>query len=79
MASSSISTNFGMAVRRRRAGCGLSQKQLAKVVQLHPTYVGMVERGARNVTLTVAVRLAKALRVALPLLIEESLPKCDQN
>lgn len=68
-----------MAVRRRRAGCGLSQKQLAKVVQLHPTYVGMVERGARNVTLTVAVRLAKALRVALPLLIEESLPKCDQN
>ena len=75
MVDSSISTSFGMAVRKRRARCGLSQKQLAKLAGLHSTYVGMVERGARNVTLSVAVRLANALNIALPLLVEEALPE----
>jgi transcriptional regulator with XRE-family HTH domain len=72
---SSISKQFGTAVRNRRKGVGLSQEKLAERAGLHPTYIGMIERGVRNATLDVAARIAKALKVELPKLIEESLQK----
>jgi len=51
---------------------GLSQEKLAEVARLHPTYVSMVERGIRNPTLDVAARIAKALKISLPRLIEQA-------
>jgi len=72
---SSISKQFGTAVRNRRLAVGMSQEKLAERAGLHPTYIGMVERGVRNATLDVAARIAKALKVELPKLIEESLQK----
>ena len=68
-----LSRRFGIAVRARRIEEGLSQEKLAELAGLHPTYVGMVERGVRNPTLDVAARLAKALKVSLPKLIEQAL------
>ena len=53
----------------------MSQEKLAERAGLHPTYVSMIERGVRNATLDVAARIAKALKVTLPKLIEESLQK----
>ena len=53
----------------------MSQEKLAERAGLHPTYIGMIERGVRNATLDVAARIAKALKVELPKLIEESLQK----
>lgn len=72
MVTPALSKRFGLAVRARRIGAGLSQERLAELAGLHPTYVGMVERGVRNPTLDVAARLAKALKVSLPMLIEEA-------
>ena len=72
MAVPALSKRFGLAVRARRIGAGLSQERLAEIAGLHPTYVGMVERGVRNPTLDVADRLARALRVSLSKIIEES-------
>ena len=72
---SSISKQFGTAVRNRRMAVGMSQEKLAERAGLHPTYVSMIERGVRNATLDVAARIAKALKVELPKLIEESLQK----
>ena len=69
---SSLSKQFGNAVRNRRAAACLSQEKLAEKASLHPTYIGMVERGIRNPTLDVAGRIAKALKVELPKLIEEA-------
>ena len=66
-----ISKQFGAAVRDRRMAAGLSQEKLAETAGLHPTYVSMVERGVRNPTLDVAARIAKALEVSLPRLIEQ--------
>lgn len=40
---------------------GLSQEQLAAKSERHWTYVGSVERGQRNVTLTTIYAFAKAL------------------
>lgn len=51
---------------------GVSQEKLAEAAGLHPTYVSMVERGIRNPTLDVAARIAKALKVTLPRLIEQA-------
>jgi transcriptional regulator with XRE-family HTH domain len=51
---------------------GISQEKLAERAGLHPTYISMVERAVRNPTLDAAARIAKALRVALPRLIEEA-------
>jgi len=72
---SSISKQFGNAVRKRRMAANMSQEKLAERAGLHPTYVSMVERGARNATLDVAARIAKALKVELPKLIEEAQSK----
>lgn len=67
-----LTKRFGIAVRVRRTNAGISQEKLAELAGLHPTYVGMVERGVRNPTIDVAARLAKALKVALPKLISEA-------
>lgn len=72
MPSPKISKQFGIAVRKRRTAAGLSQEALAERAALHPTYIGMVERGVRNPTLDVAARIAKALKISLPKLIEEA-------
>lgn len=72
MPGSSISKLFGSAVRARRMTAGISQEKLAERSGLHSTYISMVERGVRNPTLDAANRIAKALKVGLPLLIEEA-------
>lgn len=51
---------------------GMSQEKLAERAGLHPTYIGMIERGTRNATLDVAARIAKALKIDLPKLVEET-------
>jgi transcriptional regulator with XRE-family HTH domain len=54
---------FGRAVRDCRSRRGLSQEQLADLAGIHRTYIGGIERGERNPTLTMIHRLARALRV----------------
>ena len=72
MPAPSISKLFGSAVRARRIAAGLSQEKLAERSGLHPTYISMVERGVRNPTLDASARIAKALKVGFPTLIEEA-------
>lgn len=60
---------FGEAVREARRSLGLSQDDFAAVSQLHRTYVGGIERGEKNPTLTTIWRLAKALKVNPEVLI----------
>ena len=55
---------FGARVRRLRLSRGLSQEGLAERSGLHRTYVGSLERGARNVALVNILALACALDVA---------------
>lgn len=55
------SVAFGQAVRLARKSLGLSQDDFAAVSQLHRTYVGGIERGERNPTLSSIWRIAAAL------------------
>lgn len=52
-------------VRRLRHDQDLSQEELADICGLHRTYVGSVERGERNVTLSSLEVLANALGVSV--------------
>lgn len=67
-----ILDEFGRNVRRERKNKGFSQEHLAEKAGLHRTYIGMIERGERNVTLKKAERIAKSLDVTLSDLISKS-------
>jgi transcriptional regulator with XRE-family HTH domain len=66
-----VRRRVGLNVKRFRAERGLSQEELAFECGLHRTYVSGVERGVRNPTVVVLEKIAKALKVATPLLLEE--------
>jgi transcriptional regulator with XRE-family HTH domain len=55
--------NLGEVVRKRRLALNLSQEELASRAGVHRTYLSDIERGARNITITVLNRLAEALEV----------------
>lgn len=51
---------------------GLSQEQLAELAGVHRTYVGMLERSEKNVTIYNIERIAQALDVDPELLLRKS-------
>ncbi|MBM7572389.1 transcriptional regulator with XRE-family HTH domain [Aquibacillus albus] len=44
---------------------GLSQEELAHLSNTHPTYIGQLERGEKNVTVDTLDKVTKALNVSL--------------
>lgn len=54
---------FGDKVREFRKEKGLSQEELSYKADLHRTYIGMIERAEKNITLTNIEKIAKALDV----------------
>jgi len=63
-----ILIKFGERVRQLRKERGLSQEQLAFKANLHRTYIGMIERAEKNITLINIEKIAIALSVDLPTL-----------
>lgn len=66
-----LSAKFGEVVRELRKERNLSQEELADKAEVHRTYVGMIERGERNITLENIQKLAKALNVSLKSIFEK--------
>ncbi|MEK7174888.1 MAG: helix-turn-helix transcriptional regulator [Patescibacteria group bacterium] len=52
---------FGQKVRNERVRLGLSQEELANRAGLHRTYIGMIERAEKNITLENIQRICRAL------------------
>jgi transcriptional regulator with XRE-family HTH domain len=59
-----IRRQVGLNVQRLRHDRGWSQEELAFESELHRTYISGIERGARNPTVLIVDRLAKALGVS---------------
>ena len=55
---------FGNRVRDKRTFLKLSQEELAERAGVHRTYIGMIERAEKNITLSNIERIAKALAVS---------------
>lgn len=64
-ASAALTRILAHNIVRLRRSKGLSQEELADVCGLHRTYVGSVERGERNVTLSTLEVFAGALGVSV--------------
>jgi len=60
-----ILIKFGNKVRKERNKIGLSQEGLASKAGVHRTYIGMIERGEKNITLENIEKVAKALNLKL--------------
>jgi len=56
---------FGERVRKLRKEKSLSQEQLAHNANLHRTYIGMIERAEKNITLINIEKIALALGVSV--------------
>jgi len=56
---------FGQKVREERAKLGLSQEELASRASVHRTYIGMIERAEKNITLENIEKIAKALKISI--------------
>lgn len=56
-----ILEKFGEKVREKRLKQNLSQEELAARAGVHRTYIGMIERAEKNITLENIEKIAKAL------------------
>lgn len=63
---------FAINLRRLRLEQKLSQEELAERAGVHRTYVGMLERSEKNVTIHNIERIARALGVAPATLLRPS-------
>ena len=63
---------FGKAVRERREQLKISQEDLADEAPIHRTYVSSVELGKTDVSLSVAYKIAKALKLPLYRIIKKT-------
>ena len=62
---------LGETIRKRRKLVNMSQEKLAEKADLHPVYVGKIERGEQWISLHALLRVAKALGVKARDLIDE--------
>jgi len=62
---SEILKRFGERVRQLRKEKNISQEELAYRADLHRTYIGMIERAEKNITLLNIERIAIALETPI--------------
>lgn len=56
---------FGKRITRLRQRRAMSQEELATKAGVHRTYIGMIERGEKNITILTLLRVTTALDVKL--------------
>ncbi|HXB60116.1 MAG TPA: helix-turn-helix transcriptional regulator [Candidatus Acidoferrales bacterium] len=56
---------LGENMRTHRRSLKWSQEKLAEKADLHPVYIGKLERGEENVSLDALMRISSALKIQL--------------
>ena len=62
---------LGDTIRKYRDQAGMSQENLAEKADLHPVYIGKIERGEQWISLHALLRIAKALGVRVRDLVND--------
>jgi len=62
---------FGKRVKKIRESKNMSQGDVAKILDVHRTYISSIERGQRNPSLITIGKFAKALKVKADDLIKK--------
>jgi transcriptional regulator with XRE-family HTH domain len=65
-----ISTMIGERIRRFRTEQKLSQEELAFASEIHPAYIGKVERGEKCPTVETLYKIANGLKIPLTKLLD---------
>lgn len=66
----SILITFGAKVRDIRRSQGISQEKLAELTGIDRSYMGRIERGEKNVSLTKVYQICEALKVPPSVLLD---------
>ena len=66
-----ITQTIGRKLRQYRQKQGYSQEALADRAGLHPTYIGQVERGEKNITVETLGKITAALEIPITAVFEE--------
>jgi len=77
----SLQKQVGARLKTLREERGLSQEALAGVCNLHRTYIGLIERGERSLSLPTIELIAQALEIPPATLFEgvESVPASGRD
>jgi transcriptional regulator with XRE-family HTH domain len=62
---------LGNTIREQRARVGFTQEKLAERADLHPNYLGRVERGEEHISLSALIRIGRALNVRVKDLVAD--------
>ena len=65
MSSDAFLKRFGKRLAEIRREKGLTQEQLAELVDVHRTYIGFIEQGKRNPSIGNINKISKVLKVRL--------------
>jgi transcriptional regulator with XRE-family HTH domain len=76
---SRIAIILGQRIRNFRMQQGLSQEKLAELAGVHPTYIGQIERGEKNITVESLEKVAAALRAPLWKIFEKIGPEAAED
>jgi transcriptional regulator with XRE-family HTH domain len=70
MVNESLIKEFGLRIRHLRSEKNISQEKLSFLTGFHRTYIGMIERGERNISLTNMAVFAKVFEMNVSELLD---------
>jgi transcriptional regulator with XRE-family HTH domain len=59
-----LTQKLGERLKQIRQRKGMSQGDIARILKVHRSYIGGIERGVRNPTIKNVEKIAKALKVS---------------
>ena len=68
-----MTQTIGRKLRQFRQKKGYSQETLADRAGLHPTYIGQVERGEKNITVETLAKITTALGIPISSVFDDPL------
>jgi len=70
MANEALIKEFGLRIKQLRLDRNISQEKLSFATGFHRTYIGMIERGERNISLTNMAVFAKVFEITVSELLD---------
>ena len=67
-----VRKQLGETIRAHRNEMGVSQEKLAELIDVHRNYIGKIERGEQNITVTSLCRFCTLFGVSLSELFGEA-------
>jgi|688.fasta_scaffold15553_2 transcriptional regulator with XRE-family HTH domain len=60
-----------LKIKELQEKAGLTQEELAFISNLHRTYIGMIERAEKNITITTLFKISNALGVSIKEIMQD--------